>query len=112
MTYPGPVPNSMTSESDQRAEYDARVAAPREHVAEVTPGPRVYSRLELVDELRILSLVLYIRGIVGGPAICSQAADELARYDAECFAQRMHGAGRGSKPPDSGSGGVAGNSIG
>ena len=86
MTWTGPVPNSLTSESDQRAEYDANLAAQREHVAEASPGPRIYTRMELVDELRRMALNWRsINELVGYAAICSQAADELARYDAAEF---------------------------
>ena len=105
MTWTGPVPNSLTSESDQRAEYDANLAAQREHVAEAPANPvRIYSRMELVDELRryckstAVIADQEIRVTSGSRAswhkltvILRQAADELARYDAECFEHRMKG---------------------
>ena len=89
MSYPGPVPNSLTSESDQRAEYDANLAAQREHVAEAPANPvRIFTRPEMIDELRRLANRSFAKETRD---LCRQAADELARYDAECFAGRLKG---------------------
>jgi hypothetical protein len=88
MTFHGTDETSLTSPRDQRLLHREAEAAKRERFGEGVAGPRVYSRLELVDWLRSLD-----HELIGGELAnaFSQAADELARYDAEVFAGRMKG---------------------
>jgi hypothetical protein len=88
MTYPGSLPDALTSEADQRLLHHEAEAAKRERFGEGVAGPRIYSRLEMVDELRRLARVT---GSTTTYRMLLQAADELERYDREVFAGRMKG---------------------
>jgi hypothetical protein len=86
--FPGTDDNLLTSPRDQRLLHRETEAAKRERFGEGVAGPRVYSRLELVDWLRDearLHAGSYIASVF------RQAADELERYDREVFAGRMTG---------------------
>jgi hypothetical protein len=88
MTYHAPPPESLTPERDQRLLHREAQAAKRERFVEGVAGPRIYSRLEMVDELRRLARVT---GSTTTYRMLLQAADELERYDREVFAGRMTG---------------------
>lgn len=90
MTWTEPSPSINTARNDERAAYDAQRAEQRERLGEATGG-KVYTRLDLIDQLRRLSRNENYWLIAAEAALLSQAADELARYDAECFAGRMKG---------------------
>jgi hypothetical protein len=87
MTFHGTDETSLTSPRDQRLLHREAEATQRERFGEGVAGPRVYSRLELVDLLRWI-VHCHRTEMPTISAICSQAADELERYDREVFAGR------------------------
>lgn len=79
-------PGSMTGERDEQQRVTDERREQAERFGEANPGPWIYSRLELVDFLRRMA-----NGFRDGHDYAErlrQAADEIAKRDADVFMGR------------------------